>query len=385
MMRRMALTLIGVVVAALLGVAFLARHSFTREPVEVHSGWSHKALQDDTLVLERWLARQGWTVRRAGGAFKAEDLPPWGQVILLRTGPAGLREGEVDALLAWVRGGGHLLVDGSAAPFNDEKGTEALFKRLGAELISVPEKERAASRDHTDRFGEGGDTFALHRSPRWRIRVDVDAWDWYMGTEAGQVIVRRPEGQGGVALASDLSFLYNDGFVDMDHAAWLSRILGVPAPGRVALVWSQPMDPSLLAWLWQRAWAFLTACGILLGAWLWAGLWRFGPWIPETLTARRSLLEHLVASGRFLWRNGGGPEALVIATRGAVLRRAARIHPAFPALPEAERWATLADRTGLTESDVAEALDDRPGASPEVLGRRLQILLFIRHRLFQKT
>lgn len=384
MMRRLILALIGLLVVAVLGVAFQARHSFRREPLEINSGWSAKAMADDTLVLARWLGQAGWKVRRSGGTLKAEDLPPGGLLILMRTGPGGLTAGEADLLLAWVRGGGHLLVDGSAAPLNDARGTAALFAKLDAELISLPEADRPKSRDHTDRFGGDDSIYALQRSPRWRIQVDVEAWDLCMGTKDGQVLVRRPEGQGVVALASDLSFLYNEGFITLDHAAWLARILGDPKPGQAAALWSQPVDPSLLAWLWERAWAFLLACGVLLGAWLWAGLWRFGPWLPEPPVARRSLLEHLVASGRFLWRQGGGPEALVAVTRAAVLRRAARLHPAFPTLPEAERWAYLADRAGLPVAEVAEALDDRPGVSSQVLGRRLQILLHLRQRCFQK-
>ncbi len=386
MMRRLVIALLVALGLGTLTVVFLARNSFQREPVEVPTGWSAKALEDDTLVLERWLARRGWTVQRGGGAIRAEDLPPGGLLILLRTGPAGLRDPEVDALLAWVKAGGHLLVDGSAAPFNDGKGTAALFKRLGAELISLPEKERPTSRDHTDRFDEEGDsTFAMRRNPEWRIQADLQAWAWRLGTKEGQVVVLRPEGQGRVILTSDLSYLYNASFTELDHAAWLARILGEPAPGQAAVVWSKTVDPSLLAWLWQRGWAVLIACGVLLLVWLWAGFWRFGPWLPEVPPGRRSLLEHLVASGRFLWRHGGGPEALVAVTRAAVLRRATRLYPAFPSLSEGERWAYLASRGGLPEPEIAEALDDRPESDPERLGRRLQILLHLHHRLTQKA
>lgn len=386
MMRRLLLLLLVALGLGTLSVAFMARHSFQREPVEVPTGWSAKALEDETLVLERWLGRQGWKVQRGGGAIRAEDLPPGGLLILLRTGPAGLREAEVDALLAWVKAGGHLLVDGSAAPFNNGKGTEALFQRLGVALISIPEKERATSRDHTDQFDEDKDsTFAMRRNPEWRIQAEVQDWAWRLGTKEGQVLVLRPEGRGRVILTSDLSFLYNRSFTELDHAAWLARILGEPAPGQGAVVWSKTVDPSLMAWLWQRGWAFLIACGILLLAWLWAGFWRFGPWLPEAPPGRRSLLEHLVASGRFLWRHGGGPEALVAVTRAAVLRRAARLHPSFPSQPEVERWAYLATRSGLGEPEIAEALDDRPESDSDRLARRLQILLHLHHRLSPKA
>ncbi|HJV22193.1 MAG TPA: DUF4350 domain-containing protein [Holophagaceae bacterium] len=382
-MRRLLLLLLAALGLGALTVIFLARPSFRREPVEVPTGWSAKALEDDTLVLERWLARQGWRVRRAGGVIRDRELPPGGLLILLHTAPGGLGEADVDALLAWVKAGGHLLVDGSAAPSNDGRGTAALFNRLGAELVSVPEKERTSS-DHTDTFTEDGSVYALRRSPQWRIQVDPDAWTWRIGGKSGQVLVRRAEGRGRVILTSDLSYLYNRSFPDLDHAAWLARILGPPTSGQAAVVWSLPEDPSLLTWLWARAWAFLLACGVLLLVWLWAGFWRFGPWLPEVPGGRRSLLEHLVASGRFLWRHGGGPEALVTAARKAVLRRAARLHPAFPALPELERWAYLAGRGGLPEADIAEALDDRPESDVERLSRRLQILLHLHHRLSLK-
>ncbi|HJV91549.1 MAG TPA: DUF4350 domain-containing protein [Holophagaceae bacterium] len=379
-MRRLLLGFLAALGLGALSVVFLARHSFQREPVEVPAGWSAKALEDDTLVLERWLAREGWSVRRRGGVFKGQALPPGGLLILLHTAPGGLSVADAEALLAWVKEGGHLLVDGSAAPANDDHGTEALFQKLGAELVSVPEKQRSSS-DHTDTFTEDGRVYALRRSPQWRIQVDPEAWDWRIGGESGQVLVRRREGKGQVCLTSDLSFLYNRSFPDLDHAAWLARVLGKPGPGEVAVVWSRPEDPSLLAWLWARAWAFLLACGVLLLTWLWAGFWRFGPWLPEAPAGRRSLLEHLVASGRFLWRHGGGPEALVTATRKAVLRRSARLHPAFPSLPEGERWAYLAARSGLPEAEIAEGLDERPDSDPERLGRRLQVLLHLHHRL----
>lgn len=379
-MRRLAILLILAIAAALAGTAFLARASFRREEVSIPTGWPAKALEDDTLVLERWLAAQGWRVRRDGGAFAEAALPSGGLLVLLRTSPTGLREVDADRLMAWVRAGGHLVVDASAAPLNDARGTAALLRRLGVELVDLPPDQRPPA-ELTETFNEDGSQYALRASGRWRLKIDLEAWDWRMGSDLGQLHVRRREGQGTVLISADLSYFYNDRFPDLDHAAWTARMLGAPAPGAEAVVWSRPVEPSLLAWLWRKAWAFFLACAVLLAAWLWRGFWRFGPWLPEAPTARRSLLEHLVATGRFLWRQGGGPEALAAVSRRAVLRRAERLHPAFAILPEAERWAFLAARASLPEGDIADALDDRPGATPETLGRRLQILLHLHQRL----
>jgi len=383
-MRRVILCFLALLCAALIGTVFLARHSFQREPVEMPIGWSRKALADDTLVFQRWLTRGGWAARRAGGPIKASKLPPGCLVVLLRTGPRGLSEVEANELLNWVRAGGTLLLDGSAAPLGDASSTKSFLRHLSAELIEIPESERTSA-EHTDRFVDDGRIYAIKRSPQWRLRVDHKDWAWCMGGEKGEVLVKRPEGKGQVMIASDLSFLYNNRFVELDHAAFFDRVMGSPITKGEALVWSEPQEISPLIWLWQRAWASLFPAGILLGAWLWQGLWRFGPWLPVPPSDRRSLLEHLVASGRFIWRQGGGQEGLVAVCRSAVLRRAARIHPTFSGLTEAERWSFLAARSSLPEVDIADALDDRPGATSEELGHRLQVLLHLRHRLSLKA
>jgi hypothetical protein len=382
--RRVLLAFLVLLGLAGLGIVLLARPSFRRERVERPCAWPAKALEDDTLVLERWLGREGWTVRRGGGPLQAADLPRGGLVVLLRTAPGGLSRAEAEDLLAWTRDGGTLLVDGSAAPLENPLGTLALLGRLGVELRGVPHAERVSA-EQQDEFESDGRIYAIRRDPAWRLRASHKAWPLHVGADPGDVLLARDEGRGRLILAPDLSFLYNDAFIERDHAAWLARVLGPPRPGQKALVCSEPREASLPVWLWRGAWPFLVALGALLGAWLWGGLWRFGPWLPSPPPGRRSLLEHLVASGRFLWRQGGDPDALVAIARRAVLRRAVRIHPAFPLMAEGERWAFLAQRSGLGEGEIAEALDDRPGATKDVLGRRLQALLHLRHRLSQKA
>jgi len=362
------------------GIAWMSRHSFQRQTIQIPAGWSAKMLEDDTLFLEKWLSRRGWNARRTGGLIQSKELPPRGVVILLHLSHP-ISEDEVDTLLAWVKEGGLLVVDGSAAPFNDGLGTRLLFKRLGAELVSIEDKKSPGSEPGTDRFSRDETPYAMRRNDAWRLKVDRSTWDDVLGNDKGEVMVQRAEGHGKVTLASDLSFLYNMQFGELDHAAWLSRILGDPAPGSAAVVWSRPVDRALLPWLWARAWAFLIACGVLLVAWLWRGLWRFGPMLPDPPATRRSLREHLAACGRFLWRHGG-QEALVAASRAAVLRRAAKLHSAFPVLAEEDRWAYLAERSNLSVPEIAEALDDRPGATTEILARRLQMLQLLRHRLY---
>lgn len=374
--RRILLFLAALAAVAALAFLVLARGSFRWETREEPGPWPRAALMDDTLVLQKWLAVRGWRTRREGGTPAPAALPPDGLLILLRvvhplTGP------ESEQLLAWVRGGGTLLLDATAAPFEDGEGTRAFLAKVGTTLVEVPKDHRAKGGRGTDTFD--GTPLAVVRDQRWRLKVDDKAWTWWMGNDQGKSLVRRAEGKGEVLLASDLSFLYNRTFEDQDHAAWLARIMEDLKPGE-AVVWSRPVEQALLPWVWAHAWRFLAALGALLVAWLWAGLWRFGPYLPSPAPGHRSILEHLTASGRFLW-GSGGREALLAASRAAILKRAARSHPAFPALSRDERWAYLAQASGLPPSEIFEAMEARPGTAADAQAHCLLILQHLRHRL----
>jgi hypothetical protein len=78
-------------------------------------------------------------------------------------------------------------------------------------------------------------------------------------------------------------------------------------------------SPPFLEWVRRDAWPVLAAAALLLVLWLARIIPRFGPLVPDAPPVRRSLLEHVVASGRFLWSRGAGAELVE-----AVSERAAR-------------------------------------------------------------
>ena len=381
MMRRALLTLLVLILLGLGFTVWLARHSFAREPQEVPAPWSAKALEDDTLMLEKWLAARGFAVRRGGGPILQGELPPGGTLVLMTLSNA-LMEGEVDSLLAWVRGGGRLLVDCSAAPFNDRRGTRGLLDRLGVVLESTAKEEDSEQPFRIETVQSDAAAYHVRFNRMWRLRSDQEEQLPALADQSGAMLMLRREGRGQILLLADCSFLYNNAFAQQDHAAWLAKILGDAGadPAKGAVVWSRIQEMALLPWLWEKARPFLIACAVLLVAWLWAGMRRFGSVLPPASTTRRSLLEHLEASGRFLWHRGGR-ETLLATSRAAVMRRASRLHPAFPSLPEAERLAFLSRHSGLPEEAVASSLIDRPGLTAEEQALYLQILQSLRQRL----
>ena len=112
---------------------------------------------------------------------------------------------------------------------------------------------------------------------------------------------------------------------------------------------------SLWQWLTEHALAVLISSAALLVLWLWRIGPRFGPVAADLPPARRRLLDHLRASGRFHWNNRGR-DRLAEAAREACLARLARAHPGFAALPPGERAAQLAAYAGISEAEAARLL-----------------------------
>lgn len=382
--RRLLLGLLLAFASAVLILVWLSRHSFQRVPRSIEVGLKGEALENPTLLLQKWLEADGRKVARKGGELLGSELPEGGVLILLQVSQP-MTSSEVETVLAWVRRGGHLLTDGTAGPFNDERGLAALHQALGVTLKNVRPEEMAflaqKQQEGTDTFYPGEVPYRIRRSSRWRLVADhPKAWDYSMGVKGTEVLLTRKEGQGRITLTPDLNFLYYRFLAELDHAAYVQRLLALQ-PGRApVVVWSRSVELSLFTWLWDHARAPILALLLLVGAWVWKGWPRFGPLLPVPLPQRRSLLEHLTASARLMWWGGAGSH-LVATTRSALERRAQRLNPAFEALDLGGKAEWLAQLTGGSADAIAAALDDRPGRSSHQLAQDLITLERLRQRL----
>src|SRR5206468_1847446 len=110
---------------------------------------------------------------------------------------------------------------------------------------------------------------------------------------------------------------------------------------------------SLTGFLVQHALPALVAAGLLLALWLWRIAPRFGPVAPDAPPARRRLLDHLRASGRYYWSQGLRAR-LVLAARDAALRRIARSQPDFAGAAANEKEERLAALVGMRREEAAQ-------------------------------
>ncbi|HYU34957.1 MAG TPA: DUF4350 domain-containing protein, partial [Thermoanaerobaculia bacterium] len=200
------------------------------------------------------------------------------------------------------------------------------------------------------------------------------------GTGAGLAFVRYAEGAGSVTFLADASFLTNSGIGQLDHAAlaWALVRAGGDAP---AGVWIAIRDkvPTLGQLLVRHAWMALASGGLLIAAWLWAAGSRFGPLLPDPPRDRRSLLEHVEASGDFLWRTGRGDE-IVQSAREALVHRIDVREPGWSRLPAPELVKRLAAGARLPAARIDRALHGTV-TTPADLVHALQTLETVRRTL----
>lgn len=338
-----------------------AAASFRIETQTVDAGESREARLNPWLAAGRLLERQALRVRFApeyGG------LPAHARVIVLATPLDYLDEAEQNALLEWVRQGGHLVSELTELSDSDKSGSgEALAEQLDVRLQEHDfnaDARKELAREKTGRptrlDGEG--TVEAAFTADYFLAPGKRAPAWIAGDRYGPHVLRFAAGRGRITLLSDLDWMKNERLGEGDHGAVLWRVVDAE-PG--AEVWLIPgiERPSLLAVILEKATPLIAAIVAFILAWLWSASRRFGPLAPVPEPARRRLAEHLEASGRYLLRHGG-LGALQGASRQRLLALVHRRHPQWRQLGAPELAQRLAERARIEPGAVQRLLQQEP-------------------------
>jgi len=359
--------LIGAGIVAALALAWFATR-LERVPETEQVGYTGEARRNPYLAALRLARRMGLAARELKAAPDLDRLPG-AAVLLLPNRRQALTPTQRTRLMSWVQGGGHLILEAEDVPVSDPY-TDALgVRRASAERVA--DKRGPVTLPHAATPVELSDTALGTRTrlvaPDTGVRARVEtAW--------GLQLLQIEHGRGLVTVAADLAFAENRQIGVADHAEFLWQLARSLPATRELLVFSRIERLSLWQWLTGHAWAVLISGAALLVLWLWRIGPRFGPVAADPPPARRRLLDHLRASGRFHWTNRGR-DRLAEAAREACLARLSRAHPGFASLPPGERAARLAAYAGIPEAEAARLLTPRPvgrGAEFIALMRALQ-------------
>ena len=328
---------IALVALVALGAVWFFRN-FEQVPGKERVPASGEARLREFLAAERLAERMGMPSHELRSLVEL-DAPPPGTVLLMPSRRQAIDAQRAARLLAWVQRGGHLVVEaelpGVADPLLDGVGVRRETRKPPAKPLVVT---AAGERRLSVRF-RSGMALRVARMEQMRTRF-----------QAGDQLVTVARGKGLVTAATSLAFARNDEIGELDHAQLLWTVLTL-APATGFQVFFHPERLSLWRFLVEHAAPALAGGFVLLGLWLWRIAPRFGPVPADPPPARRRLLDHLRASGRYLWTEGlRGP--LALAARDAALRRLARAQPDFAVASAAEKAARLAALAGIPPEEA---------------------------------
>lgn len=373
------------VVALVVGGVVWFRHNFHQVEHTLALPPQGEARYNPLYLLKQTLQADGIRVdARQRLALDRHPLQAH-DTLLLFNDPRVLATTQQDALLDWVEGGGHLILRTPPASPEDEVSV-GLLEDLG---VSISDRSqcmdlRVPGQEPHQEFCRG------RRFSLYDVEPDLSWGD----LKDGYVFMRLTYGEGHIDLLADLDFLGNgefevdehgklsaaDGLRDVPHQALARQVLA-PNYGRgtVHLIYAAEM-PSLLRTLMSRYWMVWVPLLLALLGWLWSRMRRFGPLLPAPELARRSLLEHVRASGDHLYRHGRGV-LLYLAVRQAFLARLRRRDPVAAALAGDAQVELIAQRFGLTPQAVRTALQTPSSHERAHFRERISTLIELRNRL----
>ena len=326
---------------------FLA--TFHRVPFEFRTPPAAEARRNRLLALERTLVAQKHTVFNRLRFSDADFAAAEDSAVVLDLDPRNLREAEVDALLDFVKRGALLLM---RMPASAEGSAGKLLDELGVEpLAPEPFCFKLATGKHGDYEMCGGT-----RIGGADIEANYTQLASYDDSTYGYWYAHAWYDDGRVFLVSELDMLHN-GALDEPEAVALGDALLAPLRERARIHLFRGVDSEPFHVLLVRVgWPVLLPAFVALLLWLWMRSARFGPILPDAIAPRRALLEHVRASGEFLFRRGQ-PVVLHRAVLARVAQRLGEREPVIAALPEDARIAALAEGTQLPAAALRQALN----------------------------
>ncbi len=350
--------------------------NYERVPERQWVGPSGEARRNAYLAAERFVARMGVAARHVKTIPELKELPVNGTLVLPDRRDALTPDARL-ALLRWVENGGHLIVEDEEARLPDP-----ILDALGVKRTAVTRPPRAkpapveATLPHASR--------PLKVDMHSRQTIEAPQATVRVASADATHLLHFERGRGRVTVLNDLEFLRNQAIGRQDHAEFLWQIVRFQPDTPALFVFDNPQRLSLLRWLADHAWPLVAGTALLLALWLWRVASRFGPVAPDPEPARRRLLDHLRASGRFQWSRGGGG-ALLEAAREAALRRVARAHPDFAALGRGAQRERLVALFGIRPEDAQKVLAAANPRTPAELMSAVGVYQHIQERLSGRT
>ncbi|MES2367513.1 MAG: DUF4350 domain-containing protein [Pseudomonadota bacterium] len=367
--------LIAVLLAVLTGAAgYWFYRNFELVSDKVQIGYQGEARDNPLLAASRFLNTRS---SPALSMPSLTGLPPTGATLVMPGERYEMGPQQAAQFLGWVRAGGHLIV--IPADTENEKAQDWLLDGLGVRRVNNPAKSREPFVPTNVDIPAASDFMQVTFKPCTTLEYRNPKTHTVMVGDMGGHLLRYRLGAGDLTVLSDADFMRNSSIGRYDNAAFLWYLTHPQREGEIWLIYSGDMPP-LWKWLGMNAWTVLVSAAALLIAWLWSSSRGLGPKRAMPSLARRRLLDHIVASGRFLWQQGQRAK-LLNGTRAALLRMLESRHPALASLSPAALAIHLAELSKTTPDTIQKILFNQYAPNETEFTEAIILLETIRKKL----
>lgn len=363
-------------IALLLVLGLIASYVLGKlEPYEdvIEHGPAPEVASSPYLAAEHFLRKQGIAARRAEGLDVLDGLPSEGQTLMLLADRGNMTPRQVERVLQWTAGGGHLLFIAERLWDEEEgKSGDLLLDLLGVQQYMSDEldDEEASEAEAENEQNEEHEAYPQltklylenEQAPAYiAFNTDFHLYDAqnrahaWANSDSATHLLQLYHGDGLITVLSDPWIWQNRNINEYDHA-WLLWYLSQDSA--VTLLYHADSD-GLARLLLRHFPLALLVLALLIIATLWHVGMRHGPLQAPASRARRQLEEHLRGSADFLLRRSG-QHSLLKGLQQDINRRARRRHPGFEKLAVAEQWQVLGRLTRLPAKDISQAMRPLP-------------------------
>ena len=344
--------LIVVTIIALLIVFF--KIFFVKYEREITSMPSIQAIKNPFLAAERFLVQIGKEAKSLSDRRLLIDLPGVNDLVLINRFGGNLPKEREDRLISWINNGGVLIL--TADRLWDEKLSKTgnnLLDRYNIRPIRNEDNkcdEKVVLELELDRQKTADVSFSGIRT-----LVDADnlAEKKYF-SKYGNHIIQIQIGKGKLIVLSDNEFLKNKNIVKNDHAYYLANL--AKNRSKIWLVYSNNM-PSLLSILWNNIPYSIICFLILLCLCIMRLNLKSGPLLQENNNSTRNLMEHLEASGNYLFKLNKGQNMLKKVQK-ATLRSLKERYLFTEEITDLEKSKLISKKTDIPDREIHNALFD---------------------------
>lgn len=379
-------TLIIIVAGILIAIATVwwFQRTFEYRTQEQEVGFEGEARRNVYLAAERFLQKYNMTVKSIPTVLDMKRMPSPDDVLFIPTARYDLSPEKIQELLSWVEQGGHLIARARRMGSTIAGPKDELFNALGVQTYVKSGNKPVVS----DKSG----VIDVHVNPgvedkkvefnmnRWMKDTGKHELSWSVTGANGSQLLEYSIGKGYVTLLSDIRFLTNSHIADNDHAAFVYTLVHLDNRNRNIWIVRNGNMPSLLRIMSEKLTASLVASGVFILFWLWNITRRFGPVRSGEVTVRRSLREHITATGLFHWRNRNR-SALFMGAKTALLEQISQARPLWTRLAQADLAGKLAKISNISPAKVLLVLQTDKADKEADFTQYIEIISMIRKRL----